>query len=76
MGIVSSEEKAKSGIARKGDRRCGVVDVFGCGVLVLVGLCDGCSEQSERRVRFLLVRRDALCVRFRFVVWRYSHNFR
>ena len=59
MGMVSSEGKAKSGIARKGDRRCCCVNVFCFGVLVLVGLCARCSEQSERRVRFLLVRRDA-----------------
>ena len=59
MGMVSSEGKAKSGIARKGDRRCSRLDVFGCYVLVLVALCEGCSEQSERRAIFLLFRRDA-----------------
>ena len=59
MGMVSSKGKAKSGIARKGDRRCGVVDMFCCGLLVLVGLCEGCSEQSERRRIFSLCRRDA-----------------
>ena len=59
--MVSSEGKAKSGIARKGDRGCCSGNVFCCGVFVLVGLCEGCSEQSEWRVILLLVRRDA-CV--------------
>ena len=58
MGMVLSEEKAKSGIARKGDRRC----CSGCVLFLGVGFdyrCEGCSEQSERREIFSLVRRDA-----------------
>ena len=45
MGMLLSEGKAKTGIARKGDRGCRRVDLFGYGVLVLVGLCE---EGSER----------------------------
>ena len=59
--MVLSEGKAKSGIARNGDRGCCSVNVFCCGVLVLVALCERCSEQSERMEIFLLVRREA-CV--------------
>ena len=49
MGMVSSEGKAKTDIARKGDRRCCSGNVFCGNVLVLIMRCERCSEQSGRK---------------------------